>query len=175
MYCDALRGCARARERATRRRSDWRATGIACGIAVTTAIAAAAWLLSVPAYPTSYVSSPIKYTTVAIAAGRIFYTANCALCHGLHGHGDGLSATPLPIKSAEFLEHAAEYRPGDLYWWIAHGIPNTSMPAFFPQLDDAQIWTLIQYLRAMSEVEHGAKPDESGGAYFADHGARLYV
>ena len=126
-------------------------TAIALGGVVTVAVLVAVWLLAVDAYPTSYASSPVKYTTMAIAGGGVFYTANCAQCHGLHGHGDGPSATTLPIKPSDLVEHATHHRPGDLFWWIAHGIPNTPMPAFSQRLDDAEIWTLIQYLRVLSE------------------------
>jgi putative copper resistance protein D len=35
---------------------------------------------------------------------------------------------------------------------IAHGVPETSMPAFAPQLTDVEIWELIQFLRAQSEA-----------------------
>ena len=39
---------------------------------------------------------------------------------------------------------------GDMFWWIAHGIPGTAMPAFAPRISDASIWTLTQFLRAQS-------------------------
>jgi len=108
-------------------------------------------LLSKPAYPTSYARSPVKYTTLAIARGGASYAANCAQCHGPHGRGEGPSAATLPISPADLAEHAAHHRPGDLFWWIAHGIPNTPMPAFSPRLGDEELWMLVQYLRALSE------------------------
>ena len=110
-------------------------------------------LLAVPAYPTTYAPSPVKYTTAAIAAGAVSYAANCVQCHGPHGRGDGPLATNLTIRPADLVEHQAHHRAGDLYWRIAHGIPETPMPAFSPQLDDAAIWALVQYLRALSEAD----------------------
>ena len=88
---------------------------------------------------------------LAIARGGASYDANCVQCHGSHGRGDGPLAATLPIKPVDLAEHAAHHRPGDLFWWIAHGIPNTPMPAFSPRLDDEELWTLVQYLRALSE------------------------
>jgi putative copper export protein/mono/diheme cytochrome c family protein len=126
---------------------------IASGAVVTVAVVVAVWLLAAEAYPTSYASSPVKYTTMAIAGGGVSYRTHCAQCHGLHGHGDGPSATTLPIKPSDLVDHAAHHRPGDLFWWIAHGIPNTPMPAYSPRLDDAEIWTLIQFLHALSEAQ----------------------
>jgi putative copper resistance protein D len=121
------------------------------GSAVTAAVLLAVVLLVEPAYPTTYAASPVKFTAQAIARGSASYDANCAQCHGLHGRGDGPAATTLTIKPIDLAEHAAHHRPGDIFWWIAHGIANTPMPAFSPRLDDEELWTLVQYLRALSE------------------------
>jgi len=121
------------------------------GGVVTAAVMLAIGLLVKPAYPTSYAASPVKYTAPAIARGGASYDTNCALCHGLHGRGDGPAVATLPVKPADLVEHAAHHRSGDLFWWIAHGIPNSPMPAFSPRLDDKELWRLVQYLRALSE------------------------
>jgi putative copper resistance protein D len=105
-----------------------------------------------PAYPTSYAGSPVRYTTTAIVHGAELYAQNCSSCHGALGHGDGPLAASLPVKPANLAEHWAGHRPGDLYWWIAHGI-GTSMPAFAPRLSDTEIWTVVQFLRALSDAE----------------------
>src|SRR5206468_4332495 len=39
------------------------------------------WLLVVPAYPTTYASSPVGYTTRAVAGGASLYATNCSGCH----------------------------------------------------------------------------------------------
>ena len=126
-------------------------TGAGIGCVVTVAVLVTIGLLAKPAYPTSYAASPIKYTTRAIARGGASYDTNCAQCHGLHGRGDGPAAATLPIKPVDLVEHAAHHRPGDLFWWMAHGIPNRPMPAFSPRLDDEELWTLVQFLRALTE------------------------
>jgi putative copper resistance protein D len=127
-------------------------TAIAYGAMVAAAVLVGGWLSAVPAYPTSYAVSPVQYTTTAIARGALSYAANCAQCHGAQGRGDGPLAAMLPIRPADLAEHAAHHRPGELFWWVAQGVPNTPMSAYSPRLDDAQIWTLIQRLRALSEA-----------------------
>ncbi len=126
---------------------------VAAIVGIVAAVAAGARLLAVPAYPSTYVRSPVRYTTAAIARGSARFSENCASCHGPDGHGDGPAASSLPIKPANLVEHAAHHPPGDLFWWIGHGIPGTPMPAFAAKLSDGAIWDLIQYLRALSEVE----------------------
>jgi putative copper resistance protein D len=106
-----------------------------------------------PAYPTSYASSPVPYTTNAIVRGGALYAQQCVSCHGVHGHGDGPSAASLPTKPANLAEHAAFHRPGDLYWFIARGVPGTSMRGFATLLGDTDIWSVVRFLRALSDSE----------------------
>jgi len=143
----------------TRRSGLW-ISGLA-GICV--AASSSAWLLAVPAHPTSYLTSPVRYTTTSIVSGSARYARDCSACHGSHGR-DGRAAASLAMKTANLLEYASHHRAGDVFWVIAHGIPGTPMPAFAPQLTDSEIWELIQYLRAQSEatdaraLNHRAEP-----------------
>jgi putative copper resistance protein D len=117
------------------------------------AAASGAWLLAVPAYPTTYVASPVPYSVDSIVRGATLYRDRCSACHGASAHGDGPAATALPIKPTDLAQHESRHRAGDLFWWIAHGIPGTPMPAFAPQLADAQIWELIEFLHAQTDAE----------------------
>jgi hypothetical protein len=53
----------------------------------------------------------------------------------------------------DLAAHASGHRVGELFWWIAHGIPRTPMPGFSPRLSDAEIWDVVQFLRAQSDAE----------------------
>lgn len=115
-----------------------------------------AWLLVVPAHPTTYSTSPVRYTADAIASGSRLYAVHCIGCHGRNGQGDGAAATSLPLPPASLTERVPNRREGDLFWWIAHGIPGTPMPGFASLLGDADIWDLIQFLDAQSEARNAA-------------------
>ncbi len=132
----------------TRRSGLW-ISGLA-GICV--AASSSSWLLAVPAHPTSYLTSPVRYTTTAIVSGSARYARDCSACHGSHGRGDRRAAASLAMKPANLIEYASHHRAGDVFWAIAHGVPGTPMPAFAPQLTDSEIWELIQFLRAQSEA-----------------------
>jgi len=125
------------------------------GALVITAAAAAisGWLLAVPAYPTTYVASPVPYSVDAIVRGASLYREHCSTCHGAGGHGDGPAAAGLPIKPIDLAQHASHHRAGDLFWWIAHGIPATPMPAFGGELGDGDIWATVAFLHAQSDAE----------------------
>ena len=110
-------------------------------------------MLATRAYPSTYWSSPIRYTTDAIVVGSALYAANCRECHGLTRF-DLERAAPRPGATAfDATDHALRHRDGEHYWWIAHGVPGTSMPAFGPRLSDDDIWYLIEFLNAQVEAE----------------------
>ncbi|HEV8256106.1 MAG TPA: copper homeostasis membrane protein CopD [Casimicrobiaceae bacterium] len=132
----------------TRRPALW-LSGLA-GICV--AASSSAWLLAVPAHPTSYLTSPVRYTTTSIVSGSARYVRACSACHDSHGPGDRRAAASLALKPANLIEYASHHRAGDVFWVIARGIPGTPMSAFAPQLTDSEIWQLIQFLRAQSEA-----------------------
>jgi putative copper export protein/mono/diheme cytochrome c family protein len=109
--------------------------------------------LFVPAYPTSYYTSPTDFATDSIAQGANLYAANCASCHGAVGHGDGPLARQLPVHPADLTApHLWERTDGELFWWLTHGIDapegGMAMPGFADKLDPDARWALIDYTRA---------------------------
>jgi putative copper resistance protein D len=110
-------------------------------------------LLAVPANPSTYFRSPIRYSVESIASGAQLYAEQCSICHGPQGHrsqdhGDRPGAAALAEHPAELTEHVLHHREGDVWWWIKHGIPGTSMPAFDGQMRESDIWNVINWLRA---------------------------
>src|SRR5262249_52899516 len=93
--------------------------------------------LAVDAYPTTYQRSPLPYEAQSIARGVTLYAAQCALCHGREGKGDGPGGAGLPRLPADLTApHTAQHTAGDLFWWITHGIRTAGMPAFGHVLAD---------------------------------------
>ena len=147
--CVALIAAAFASSAIVRKR--WR-LGVAGFLTSGVAVLAWAWLLRVPAYPTTYAMPPVPYSPAAIVRGARLYTQNCAACHGRYGRGDGPAATTVAIVPTDLAAHASGHRPGDLFWWITHGIAGTPMPSFAPRLSSADVWDLVQFLRAQSDA-----------------------
>lgn len=126
---------------------------IAGGVALLGSLAASTSLFAVPAFPTTYATSPVPYTVDAVARGMARFAQTCSSCHGADARGDGPAAAALPIKPMNLADHALHHPQGNLFWWIAHGIPETPMPAFSPRLSDSEIWEIVQFLVARSSAE----------------------
>jgi len=132
-----------------------RALTLSGACALVAAIGVSAWLLAVPAYPTTYFHSPAGYATASIARGAPLYAQNCTVCHGKLGHGDGPAAASLPMRPADLTEHLLHHREGELLWWIQQGISGTPMPGFGGLIGEDGLWDLLNYLRAQAEAEKG--------------------
>ncbi|MCA3186775.1 MULTISPECIES: cytochrome c [unclassified Cupriavidus] len=129
------------------------------------ALVAAPWpslaLLVTPAAPTSFHESPTRLAVDAIAIGAQVYARHCVACHGDDGRGEGPLAATLsrwpPTFQSPLLGRRAE---GELFWHIMAGMRDrdgrVTMPAFGHQLDDAQAWAVIDYLKALAAGTGGA-------------------
>ncbi len=109
-------------------------------------------LLTAPAYPTSFQSSPTGFTAASIVAGQHLFAANCTACHGVSGQGNGPQAHALAVPPADLTaEHLWDHSDGDLFWWLSHGIAENgvlAMPGFADAIDEDGRWALIDYLHA---------------------------
>ncbi len=102
-----------------------------------------------PAYPTSFYAPAEPYAAASVERGAKFYAANCALCHGADGRGDGPAAAGLTVRPADLTApHLFAHTPGDLFWWVSHGRANGVMPGFAAVMSPAERWDTINFVRA---------------------------
>jgi putative copper resistance protein D len=110
--------------------------------------------LSVDAYPTTYLRTPVPYQAISIASGARLYQQRCAICHGEAGYGDGPVIRGRASARADLTApHTALHTAGDLFWWLTHGIPGSAMPGFKDLLTEEERWDLINFLRALAAAE----------------------
>ncbi len=108
----------------------------------------------VDAYPTTYLRSGVPYQAASITNGLRLYQANCAICHGVNGYGDGPAGRQLRPRPADLTApHTGAHTAGDLFWWLSHGIRRSAMPAFEDRLSETDRWDLINFLRTLSAAE----------------------
>lgn len=109
--------------------------------------------------------SPHSVPPMADAAG--LYQANCAVCHGAQGHGDGPRAAALEPKPINFHDAARQNQRSvySLYSTITLGIDGTAMTPF-TQLSEAERWALAFYVSNFiandAERQHGEQLWQQG-------------
>ena len=105
-----------------------------------------------------FAQNPTPNDPATVAFGRALYQANCAVCHGPRGLGDGPAALTLNPRPFNLQVHVPQHAPGELYYWITNGIPFTAMPAWGvsdaetgkPKLTDTERWEIIRFLQALA-------------------------
>jgi len=123
---------------------------IAAGILFVTAGAYQALIsLSIDAYPTTYARPSVSDTPASVRRGRGLFLANCAVCHGDDGRGDGPAAARLLQRPADLTSpHTADHMPGDIFWWVTHGL-GLAMPPFGDRLSVDERWDIVNFVRTL--------------------------
>ncbi len=94
--------------------------------------------------------NPTPDTPATVVAGRALYEANCAICHGPRGLGDGPAAFTLNPRPVNLQLHVPQHAEGEVHYWISEGVVGTGMPAWKEQLSDEQRWQIVRYLQALA-------------------------
>jgi len=95
-------------------------------------------------------SNPLANDRRALDTGRIAYTGSCAVCHGAKGDGRGAFGPTTYPDATDFTTEAAKSKTdAQLFWIVKNGLGFTAMPAFGGQYQDADIWAMVAYIRAL--------------------------
>ncbi len=96
-------------------------------------------------------TNPIPSTPESRATGEQIYRAQCQVCHGVTGAGNGPAAAALRPRPADLRVHmAAGHTDGQLFDWITNGFPGTAMPAFKDSLTEKERWDAINFIRTFA-------------------------
>lgn len=111
--------------------------------------------LPTPAVPftAQFRQNPVPETADNAATGRELYRANCIVCHGQRGLGDGPAAFALNPRPVNLQLHVPQHPDGFLEYWIAQGVQGTQMPAWRDTLTERQRWQIVRYLRRLAAGE----------------------
>ncbi len=91
--------------------------------------------------------NPFRPNLESLEAGLQIYEANCQICHGAAGRGNGPGAAGLDPPPADLVVHVPHHPERDLFRFIHDGIPGTSMAPLGEQLTDEEIWHVINYIK----------------------------
>ena len=138
------------------------------------------WRTAKPGTPINVPAEPAP-TIQSILHGReVFQRMECWKCHGPAGHGDGPSASTLtdskdnPIRPYNFLT-GSRFMCGttneDLYRIFMTGLDGSPMPSFADQLQPAEAWDLVHFLRTLQPLK--TRESAIWRAWAASHAGEL--
>ena len=120
---------------------------------VVLAIVSAAELASAQGNPdAARVKNPVAATPESIADGKRLYQRHCASCHGSNAEGgpgnDLIPAAP-DLTDNEWKHGSTD---GEIFSAIKNGVPpDLNMIPFGDQMNDAQIWAVVNYIRSLAK------------------------
>ncbi|MFZ0733573.1 MAG: cytochrome c [Candidatus Sulfotelmatobacter sp.] len=131
----------------------------------------ARWGKEKPGDPISIPSEP-PVTIESISHGKYLFTKlECWKCHGPQGKGDGPSASTLtdskdnPIRPYNFADGRDDSRfkcgstNHDIYKIFMTGVDGSPMPSFADNIQPADAWDLVHFLRTLQVNRHGKEND----------------
>jgi mono/diheme cytochrome c family protein len=113
---------------------------------------------NVTSQPAAGIKNPVAPTTESIAAGKRSYGVHCAACHGSLAQGAvkaGMTISiieeqkgrqPPDLTDAQWDHGSTD---GEIFTVIKRGLPPTMMAGYDGRIADAEIWSIINYLRSL--------------------------
>ena len=99
--------------------------------------------------PMEFAGATNPFGVESAESGAEIFKANCELCHGPQGHGDGIAGQSLEPKPKNLANLQATVGDDFLFWRIHEGKPGTAMVAWNGILTDEQIWQTVAFIRTL--------------------------
>ncbi len=106
--------------------------------------------------------NPVDVNEETLTEGKMIYRVNCRSCHGRLGDGQGVEAADLNTKVNDFTNSDfLRQTDGAIFWKISEGriMKNKNsqgkddMEAFKDDLEEEEIWLLVNYVKTFSKEE----------------------
>jgi mono/diheme cytochrome c family protein len=103
-------------------------------------------------------TNPVAATAESIAAGKKAYDANCAGCHGNMAQGAVKAGVPISIIEEQGGKQPPDLTDGqwdhgssdgEIYTVVKKGLPPSMMAGWEGRISDTEMWSIVQYLRAL--------------------------
>src|SRR4030095_5239701 len=112
--------------------------------------------------------NPVASTPESLGAGKRAYDTNCAACHGNLAQGAAKAGIAISIIAEQGGKQPPDLTDaqwdsgstdGEIFSVVKKGVPPTMMAGWEGRLSDTEIWSIVNYLRALpSNKEVTAAP-----------------
>jgi mono/diheme cytochrome c family protein len=115
--------------------------------------------------------NPVPSTPDSIAIGKKAYDANCASCHGNRAQGAEKAGIALSIITEQGGKQAPDLTDGqwdhgssdpEIFTVIKRGVPPTMMAGWDGRIPDQDIWSIVNYIRALAAGKEVALAETRG-------------
>lgn len=97
---------------------------------------------------------PVNIDAALLARGRERFNIFCSPCHDRAGTGQGMVARRGIVPPPTFHQaRIRDYKDGELFNIAANGV--RSMPGYRKQIDEADRWAIVAYIRALQKSQLG--------------------
>lgn len=102
--------------------------------------------------------NPVKADEKSIAEGKRLFATECMICHAEDGSGKSSLAESMQLTLKDLRDPASthDYTDGALFYIILKG--KGKMPPEDGRLKDAQVWSLVNYVRSLAPKKEPDKP-----------------
>ncbi len=104
-------------------------------------------------------TNPVASTAESLGTGKRAYDTNCAPCHGNMAQGAAKAGIAISIIAEQGGKQPPDLTDtqwdhgssdGEIYSVIKKGVPPTMMAGWEGRLSDNEIWSVVNYLRALA-------------------------
>jgi high-affinity iron transporter len=113
-----------------------------------------------PASGAAKITNPVKPGPASTAAGKTFYDAQCASCHGTTGKGDGkMAAMMTPPKPSDLTDGTWKHggTDGEIFAVIRDGAKGTAMRGYAARMKTEDMWNVVNYVRSLGPPARSAR------------------
>lgn len=101
---------------------------------------------------------PVEVNAKLMGLGRDKYSIYCSVCHGVTGHGNGVTSKYGWNGIANYHDERIVAQPdGEIYNTITHG--KNTMYGYGANLTLTERWAIVAYVRALQKAQRGTVAD----------------
>ena len=94
--------------------------------------------------------NPVPADQKSLEVGKAVFTAQCIMCHGPKGLGDGPQAKDLTPKPRNLSDpNVQNQTDGSIFWKLTEG--RKPMPSFEKLISENERWNVIKYVRTFKQ------------------------